>query len=97
MSTLRNKRSNKRRNKKTRRLSPRSLRRLVIEEKKRLDEKAELTSKAREVDADEYASTLAKDIDFVKALKIKEGKLQAMLSQVRERKKKIQQRILKNI
>ena len=48
-------------------------------------------------DADEYADTLAKDIDFVKALMIKEGKLQAALAQVRERKKKIQQRILKNI
>lgn len=90
-------RKNKR-NRRTRKLSPRSLRRLVLEEKKRLDEKkAELTSKAREVDADEYADTLAKDIDFVKALKIKEGKLQAALAQVRERKKKIQQRILKNI
>ena len=48
-------RKNKR-NRRTRKLSPRSLRRLVLEEKKRLDEKkAELTSKAREVDADEHA------------------------------------------
>lgn len=61
-------------------------------------------TKAEEVDADSYADSLEKDIDFIKALKIKEStlnkrhkKLANQMRKLQERKRRLRKRIIKNI
>ncbi len=53
--------------------------------------------KAEEVDADEYADSLEKDIDFVKALKIQEKMLRTKLAKIKEAKAKLGKRITDKI
>lgn len=70
-------------------LSAKVLKQLVQEEVKKFGTPEDLTKKAKEteeVEADEYADTLEKHIDMMKALKIEEGKLKARLSKIQERK-----------
>ena len=83
------------------------LRKMVLEEKARLV--AETSDpvdagvedpedvEAEEKDADEQADTLALDIDYVKALKIKEAKLRRQLKKVVEQKKRIKTRLIRNL
>ena len=52
---------------------------------------------ADEVDAEDLASALEKDIDHVKALGIQEKKLRHKLRKIQEAKNKIRRRILKRI
>ena len=52
---------------------------------------------AEETDADELASSLEKDLDHLKALKIHETKLVKKLARLREAKKSLRKRITKNI
>ena len=47
---------------------------------------------AEEVDADEIAGSLEKDIDHLKVLKIHESKLVAKLKRLREAKKRLRKR-----
>lgn len=78
-------------------LTPALLRRMVMEELKRSKSKISETLeqekerpekvKAEEVEADELADTLAKNIDYVKALKIQESQLIKRLRLVREAKR----------
>ena len=89
---------------KGKRLTPRMLRQLVFEEKKRMYENLgdeESTEKAakdtEEVEADDLADSIEQDIDWMKALKIKETKLRRQLRRVNEAKKKIRQRVLKTL
>ena len=53
--------------------------------------------KAEEVDADEFADTLEKDIDFMKVLKIQEKRLRAKLKKVAEAKEKLGKRIVSKL
>ncbi len=87
-----------------RKLTPSLLRRMVLEEKKRMMretsdpvaagvEDPEKVS-AEETDADEMADTLEKDIDHMKALKIHERQLKRKLRRIAEAKKKIRTRVL---
>ncbi len=87
-----------------RKLTPSLLRRMVLEEKKRMMretsdpvaagvEDPEKVS-AEETDADELADTLEKDIDHMKVLKIHELKLKRKLRRIAEAKKKIRSRVL---
>jgi len=87
-----------------RKLTPSLLRRMVLEEKKRMMretsdpvaagvEDPEKVS-AEETDADELADTLEKDIDHMKVLKIHERKLKRKLRRIAEAKKKIRSRVL---
>ena len=87
-----------------RKLTPRMLRRLVLEEKARMirendpieagvDDPAKVD--AEEVDAGEEADTIAKDIDIMAVLKIEETKLKRKLRKVNEVKKKLRGRIVK--
>ena len=86
------------------RLTPSMLRRLVLEEKARMlkesdpieagvDDTAKVD--AEEVEAGDEASSIAKDIDFVAALKIEEAKLKKKLRKVNEAKKRLNRRIIK--
>jgi hypothetical protein len=51
----------------------------------------------KEVDADEYAGTLEKDIDFMKALKIEESRVVKRLKAIREKKNEVASRIIGKI
>ena len=87
-----------------RKLTPRMLRRLVLEEQARMiresdpieagvDDPAKVD--AEEVEAGEEADTIAKDIDIMAVLKIEETKLKKKLRKVNEVKKKLRGRIVK--
>jgi hypothetical protein len=90
--------------KKTVKLTPALLRRMVIQEARKLRKAGLLETletgvtdpekvKAEEVDADEYAGTLEKDIDHIKALKIQEQKLEQRLRRIRNAKRAVIKRL----
>ena len=90
-----------------RRLTPNMLKRMVLEEKAKMvretsdpveagiedPEKVD----ADETEADELADTLALDIDYIKVLKIKEGRLRRQLRKVAEQKRRLKSRLIKNL
>ncbi len=84
-------------------LTPKMLKRMVLQEKVRLRETLEQGEEdvekvdAEEVDADEQADALEKDIDYIKVLKIEERKLRRKLRRVNEVKKKLRRRVLKKL
>jgi hypothetical protein len=90
---------------KVRRLTPSLLRKMVLQEKTKLGEVLEVGSddseavaaKVEEVPADEQADTLALDIDYVKALKIKEASLKKRLKKIAEVKKHLRAKIIKKL
>jgi len=53
--------------------------------------------KAEEVDADDFAGSLAKDVDFIKALKIEEARLTKRLGTIREMKSRVISKISKDL
>lgn len=68
-------------------LTPALLRSLIEEEVKGFGDMEDVEDRAKdanETDADEFADTLDKHIDFMKALKIEESRLTKRLSKVRE-------------
>ena len=85
------------------RVSPNQLRRFILDEAQRLSETLEQKKKntedvkAKEVDAADLAKTIAKDVNFMKALKIKEGRLKRKLAKITEAKKVLRQRIMKRL
>lgn len=91
----------------TRKLTPAILRKIVLEEKRKMMretsdpvaagvEDPEKVS-AEEVDADDQAGTLEKDIDHMKALKIHEKQLRAKLRRIQEAKKRVRNRVIKRL
>jgi hypothetical protein len=87
-----------------RRLTPRMLRQMVLAEKKKVlesfgpEEPVEKAAKdTEEVDAEDMADTLEKDIDWMKALKIEESKLRSKLRRVNGAKSQLRRRIIKNL
>ena len=96
-----------RRIRRARKLTPAVLRRIVLEEKRRMmretsdpvaagiedPEKVD----AEEVDAADQADTLEKDIDHMKALKVHERKLKLKLKQIQEAKKRIRNRVVRKL
>jgi hypothetical protein len=86
-------------------ITPSTIRRLVKEERERLNETLELkmkhptdvSKKVREVDATGYANTLSKCMNYYQACKIKESKLIEDLKKVQEVKRELKHRILKGI
>jgi hypothetical protein len=89
----------------TTKLTPALLRRLVLQEKKKMmevletgeEDSVKAADKTSEVPADKLADSLEQDIDWMKALKIKEGKLKKRLKKVYEVKKHIRGRIIKKL
>jgi hypothetical protein len=86
---------------KTIKLTPALLRKIVLEERARMmreaagedhflsgDDRPE-DVEAAETDAADYADTLAQSIDYMKALKIHEQRLQAKLRRVQEAKARL--------
>ena len=91
--------------KRVRRITPSFLKNIIMEEEAKLKTEAisggelEPVEKvdAEEVDASEYADSLEKDIDHLKALKINERKLIKTIRKLRERKEVLRKRIAKRI
>ena len=90
-----------------RKLTPASLKRMIKEEAKKIQletsdpiaagvEDPEKVS-AEEVDADDLAGSLEKDLDHLKALKIHETKLVSKLRRLRGAKTLLRRRITKKI
>lgn len=86
-------------------VTPETIRRLVNEERARLNETLELNlkhpsdvhKKVREVDATSYADTLSKCMNYYQACKIKESKMIEELKRLQEVKRELKSRILKGI
>ncbi len=82
-------------------LTPAMLRKLVMEEKKKIQEALEQGEEsvekvdADEVDASEYADSLEKDIDHIAALKIQESILKRKYAKVQAAKKRLVKKINK--
>lgn len=88
-----------------RKLTPSVLRKLIREERSRLNETLELglkhpseaSKRTKEVDADKYASTLEACMDHYKACKLKEAKLRRQLKKIQETKRRLKAKMLKNL
>tara|TARA_B100001094_G_scaffold318463_1_gene362089 strand:+ start:4059 stop:4337 length:279 start_codon:yes stop_codon:yes gene_type:complete len=87
------------------RLTPAVIRKLVREERARLNETLEMKLKhpseapkrTREVDATKYADTLAQCMDYYQMCKLKESKLIEELKKLQEVKRELKKRLLHNI
>ena len=84
-------------------LTPALLKKLVMEEKRKIQESLEQGEEevekvdADEVDADEYADSIEKDLDFIKVLKIQERILNRKMKKVQEARDRIKSRLQKNL
>ena len=87
-------------------LTPKLLRKIVLEERERiLNESDPIEAGIDDVtkvspdekDADEQQDTLAKDIDHMKALKIEEARLVKRFKKIREAKKRLKNRVIKQL
>lgn len=82
-------------------LNPKSLKKLVLEELSKmtgeLQDVKDVVKDVEEKEASEYATALEQNIDFMKALNIQEARLVKKLKRIQEAKKKIQNKLLKNI
>jgi hypothetical protein len=91
--------------KRVRKITPSFLKKVIMDEARKLQRETvspgELTPiekvNVEEVDADEYATALEKDLDHIKALKITERKLIQKIRQIREVKLKLRRRITRRI
>jgi hypothetical protein len=68
-------------------ISSEYLRKIIAEEIQKLLKQPDVET--REIEADEYGDTLEKEVDMLKALKIKESRLLDKLSKIQEAKKRI--------
>ena len=88
---------------KYRKLTPSLLRKIVLQERNKLKESLEQGEveiekvEAEEVDADDYADTLEKDIDYIKALKISERRIIKKLKECRRAQRVIRRRLKKRL
>jgi len=84
-------------------LTPALLRKLVLEEKRKITETLEQEEeavdkvKAEEVPADDLADSIEKDIDWIKALKIQESVLTRKMKKVKEAKRRLKTRLHKKL
>jgi len=86
-------------------VTPSTIKRLVMEERQRLNETLELklrhpseaAKKTKEVDASGYADTLSQCKNYYQACKIKEAKMIEELKTLQEVKRELKLRILKGI
>lgn len=80
--------------KKTVKLTPGVLKQIIEEEVGKMGKMGDVEDvKADETDADEYADSLEKHIDYMKALKIEESRLVSRLKKVRESRQRAMKRL----
>ena len=81
-------------------LTPNTLKRMIMDEAKKLrlevletgEENVEkVAKKAPEVDADEYADSIEQDVDWMKALKIHEARLAKQIKHQRNKLREVRQ------
>lgn len=91
---------------KFKKLTPAILKKIILEEKQALINESDPIAQgvedpakvdAEELDASDQASSLEKDIDFIKALKIEEQKTARYLKKIQEAKTLISNRLLTKI
>ena len=78
-------------------LTPSLLKKIVLEEKVRIERVLEASKQkvtAKEVDADKLADTLEKKVDYAKALKIREAKVRNQLDKIIKHRKALAKNIL---
>lgn len=88
-----------------RKLTNSVLKRLINEERKKLQETLELglkhpeevAKRTKEVDANKYANTLEDAINHYKLMKLKESKLKRQLRKIQEQKRVLKKKLLKNL
>ena len=87
-------------------LTPQMLRKMIVQERRRIRESSDPIEagiedpekvSADEVDADKQADTLAKDIDHLKVLKVQEAKLRRKLREVSNRRRNVSKRIKRKL
>ena len=81
-------------------LTPNLLRRIIEEEVAKFGDMEDVDKRANdtdELDADEQADALEKHIDYVKALKVEEGRTIKRLVKIRETKKRVLKRIVNRV
>jgi len=81
-------------------LTPALLKRIIEEEVGKFGPPEDVEKKAddtKETDADEFADSLDKHIDFMKALKIEEGRLVKRLARVQEARKRAQKALIARV
>lgn len=84
-------------------LTPALLRKLVLQEKRKIQESLEQGEEevekvdAEETDADDLADSIEKDIDFIKALKIQENILNRKMKKIQEARKRLKSRLSKKL
>ena len=83
-----------------RKITPDVLKRIIVQEARKLQMEAAQEDAdrpedvdAKEVDAEDYADTLAHHVDYLKALKIHEARLQKKLAKIAEAKKAIRRKV----
>ena len=86
-------------------LTPKMLKRMVLRERRRMMEVLEtgqdsteaVAKKTDEVEAPDLASSIENDVDWMKALKIKEAHLKRNLLKINGVKRRIKRRIIKKL
>jgi hypothetical protein len=81
----------------TMKLTSKMLKKIIEEEASKLESDDLEDEKPEETDADEYADSIEKHVDFVKALKVEEARLMKRLSQIKEQKAKATRKLLGKI
>lgn len=72
------------------RLTPKILKKLILDEAGKFGKMMDPDDvKAEEVDADEFADSLEKKIDYVKALKLEENRLRRRLAKIAETRTRV--------
>lgn len=72
------------------RLTNELLKRIIKEEMAKFGKMEDVESvKGEETDADEYADSLEKKIDFIKALKIEENRLRNRIAKITETRRRV--------
>lgn len=83
--------------KKVKKVSANALREFILKEGAKAGfgkmKDVESVKPEKEVDADEFADTLEKDVDHLKALKIEESKLQRKLNKIQAAKARVLKKI----
>ena len=91
---------------KVKKMTPNMLKRMIVQEAKRLRMEVLETGKediekaaadTEEVDAGEYADSIEQDIDWMKALKIHERRLVRKLREVRSAKSRLSKRLTSKV
>tara|TARA_B100001123_G_C14685761_1_gene779314 strand:- start:208 stop:456 length:249 start_codon:yes stop_codon:yes gene_type:complete len=77
-----------------RKLTSTRLKRIIAEEKKKLEKQGLISSDSKETKASDYANTLVNHIDFIQRLGIKEEILKKALATIREAKIRTKKKII---